>query len=32
MTEEPKEIGTYSVQVNFHADVTETLTIDLVKE
>ena len=32
MTEEPTEIGTYSIQVNFHPEVSEELTIELVKE
>ncbi len=32
MTEEPTDIGTYSVQVNFHPEVSQELTIDLVKE
>lgn len=32
VTEEPKEIGSYPVTINFHPDVVEEITIELVKE
>lgn len=32
LPEDPKEIGTYPVVINFHPDVVETIQIELVKE
>lgn len=32
LQEEPKEVGSYPVKVNFHAEVSEEITIELIKE
>jgi len=32
LPDEPKEIGTYTANINFHPDVTEDITLELVKE
>lgn len=32
LSEDPKEIGTYDVNINFHPEVSETIQIELVKE
>ena len=32
LSEDPKEIGTYDVDINFHKEVKETIQIELIKE
>lgn len=32
LAEDPKEIGTYDVDINFHKEVKETIQIELIKE
>ena len=32
LQEDPKEIGTYPVEINFHPEVSETIQIELIKE
>jgi len=32
LAEDPKEIGTYDVAINFHPEVSETIQIELIKE
>lgn len=32
LPEEPKEIGTYTATINFHPEVSEDITLELVKE
>lgn len=32
LPEDPKEVGTYSAVINFHPEVSETISLELVKE
>lgn len=32
LSEDPKEIGSYDVDINFHSEVSETIQIELIKE